>query len=172
MKTLAEFTRTTLIGGLLVILPVYVAVLLLAKTVQGLLGLLRPVAEQVPASVEFRQTVAILLLVCVCFLVGLIVRTGPGLRAKNACERAILEKLPGYTFLRGLAKRLAGRNGHAKVSFGTEGGLFQALGDVPAVVIGPGSIARAHKADEFVTLSELDACAAFVRRLIADSRAG
>jgi uncharacterized membrane protein len=108
VKTLAEFTRTTLIGGLLVILPVYVAVLLLAKTVQGLLGLLRPVAEQVPASVEFRQIVAILLLVCVCFLVGLIVRTGPGLRAKNACERALLEKLPGYTFLRGLAKRLAG----------------------------------------------------------------
>jgi uncharacterized membrane protein len=110
VKTLAEFTRTTLIGGLLVILPVYVAVLLLAKTVQGLLGLLRPVAEQVPASVEFRQTVAILLLVCVCFLVGLIVRTGPGLRAKNACERALLEKLPGYTFLRGLAKRLAGES--------------------------------------------------------------
>jgi uncharacterized membrane protein len=110
VKTLAEFTRTTLIGGLLVILPVYVAVLLLAKTVQGLLGLLRPVAEQVPASVEFRQIVAILLLVCVCFLVGLIVRTGPGLRAKNACERALLEKLPGYTFLRGLAKRLAGES--------------------------------------------------------------
>lgn len=71
-----------------------------------------------------------------------------------------------------LAKRLAGRNGHAKVSFGTEGGLFQALGGVPAVVIGPGSIARAHKADEYVTIAELDACAAFVRRLIADSCAG
>ena len=108
MKTLAEFTRTTLIGGLLIILPIYVAVLLLAKTVKGLLGLLQPVAERVPASVEFRQIVAILLLVCVCFVVGLIVRTGPGLRAKNACERAVLERLPGYTFLRGLAKRLAG----------------------------------------------------------------
>ena len=110
MKTLAEFSRTTLIGGLLVILPIYVAVLLLAKTIKGLLGLLQPVAERVPASVEFRQIVAILLLVGVCFVVGLIVRTGPGLRAKNACERALLERLPGYTFLRGLAKRLAGQS--------------------------------------------------------------
>ena len=110
MKALAEFTRTTLIGGLLIILPIYIAVLLLAKTVKGLLGLLQPVAEQVPASVEFRQIVAILLLVGVCFVVGLIVRTGPGLRAKNACERAVLERLPGYTFLRGLAKRLAGQS--------------------------------------------------------------
>jgi uncharacterized membrane protein len=108
VKTLAEFTRTTLVGGLLVILPIYVAVLLLAKTVKGLLGLLQPVADRVPASIEFRQVVAILLLVCACFVVGLIVRTGPGLRAKNACERALLERLPGYTFLRGLAKRLAG----------------------------------------------------------------
>lgn len=68
------------------------------------------------------------------------------------------------------AKRLAGRNGHAKVSFGTEAGLFQALGGVPAVVIGPGSIERAHKADEYVEPAELDSCAAFVRRLIAESR--
>ncbi len=109
MRTLAEFSRTTLIGGVLVILPIYVAVLLLAKTVAGLLALLRPVTEQVPASVEFRQIVAVVLLVSVCFLVGLIVRTGPGLRAKNACERALLEKLPGYTFMRGLFKRLAGK---------------------------------------------------------------
>jgi len=69
-----------------------------------------------------------------------------------------------------LAKRLAGRNGHAKVSYGTEGGLFDRLGGVPAVVIGPGSIARAHRADEYVTRAELDACAGFVRRLIAACR--
>src|SRR3954451_14221473 len=110
MKTLAEFSRTTLIGGVLIILPLYIAILLLAKTIKGLLGLLQPVAERVPAPVEFRQIVAVVLLVCVCFLVGLVVRTGPGLRAKNACERAVLERLPGYTFLRGLAKRLDGQS--------------------------------------------------------------
>jgi hypothetical protein len=41
-------------------------------------------------------------LIAICFVVGLVVRTGPGLRAKNAFERAVLEKLAGYTFLRGL----------------------------------------------------------------------
>jgi uncharacterized membrane protein len=35
MKTLAEFTKTTLIGGLLIILPIYIAVLLLAKISSG-----------------------------------------------------------------------------------------------------------------------------------------
>jgi uncharacterized membrane protein len=110
MKVLAEFTKTTLVGGVLVILPIYVAVLLLAKAVNGLLALLTPVTAQLPVGMQFRQVAAILLLVAVCFVVGLVVRTGPGLRAKNAFELAVLEKLPGYTFLRGLAKRLTGRS--------------------------------------------------------------
>jgi len=37
------------------------------------------------------------------------VRTGPGLRAKNAFEQAVLQRLPGYTLLRGLAARLTGQ---------------------------------------------------------------
>ena len=113
MRTLAEFTKTTLIGGILIILPVYVAVLLVAKAVKGLLELLSPVAGSLPAGIQFRQAAAIFLLIAICFVVGLIVRTGPGLRAKNAFEQSVLEKLPGYTFFRGLAKRLTGNDeGH------------------------------------------------------------
>lgn len=110
MKVLAEFTKTTLVGGVLVILPVYVTILLLAKAVKGLLALLTPVTAQLPAAVQFRQLAAALLLIAVCFVVGLVVRTGPGLRAKNAFEQSVLEQLPGYTFLRGLARRLTGRS--------------------------------------------------------------
>jgi uncharacterized membrane protein len=107
MKSLAQFTKTTLVGGLLIILPIYVAVLLLLKAVKGLLGLLDPVASRIPTE-QFRGIAAILLLVVICFVVGVIVRTGPGLRGKNAVEQAVLEKMPGYTFLRGLTKRLTG----------------------------------------------------------------
>ena len=65
-----------------------------------------------------------------------------------------------------LAKSLAKRNDHAKVAYGTEGGLFQSMADIPTVVIGPGSIDRAHKADEYITLDELAAGSAFIERLI------
>jgi acetylornithine deacetylase len=67
-------------------------------------------------------------------------------------------------------KALANRNDHSKVAFGTEGGLFQTMADIPTVVIGPGDIARAHKADEYITLDELDAGSAFLSRLIARCR--
>ena len=109
MKALAEFTKTTLIGGILIVLPIYVSLLLLAKAVQGLLAAVKPITAGIPASVEFREILAILALAAVCFIAGLIMRTGPGLRAKNAVEVTLLEKLPGYTLLRGLAGRVTGQ---------------------------------------------------------------
>jgi acetylornithine deacetylase len=46
-----------------------------------------------------------------------------------------------------------------KVDYGTEGGLFkQSWSQTPVLVCGPGSIEVAHKADEYVELSQLEAC--------------
>jgi acetylornithine deacetylase len=64
-----------------------------------------------------------------------------------------------------LAKKLAGASDHSKVAFGTEGGLF-AAGGIPSVVVGPGSIDQAHKADEFVAIGELEKCGGFLDRLV------
>ena len=99
MRTLAEFTKTTLIGGVLIILPIYISILLLAKAISGILNLVSPITASLPASVEFRQVLAILALAAICFIAGLIARTGPGFRAKNAFEAAVPSKLPGYTLL-------------------------------------------------------------------------
>ena len=64
-----------------------------------------------------------------------------------------------------LALALTGSNDTAKASFATEAGLFQGDG-IAAVVCGPGSIAQAHQPDEFITLAQVEAGTAFVRRLI------
>jgi uncharacterized membrane protein len=106
MKALAELTKTTLIGGLLVVLPIYLSILLLAKTLSGILALLSPVTAAVPAGAQFRQLLALVIVFIVCLVAGLVVRTGIGLRAKNAFERSVLEKIPGYSLVRGLAERL------------------------------------------------------------------
>jgi len=64
-----------------------------------------------------------------------------------------------------LVMALTGDNRAAKVSFGTEAGKFQNAG-MSVVVCGPGDIAQAHKPDEFIAISQIEACAAFMRRLI------
>ena len=116
MKGLAELTKTTLIGGLLVVLPIYLSILLLVKTIAGIFALLSPVTEAIPAGAQFRQVIAIVIALAVCLVAGLVVRTGAGLRAKNALERSVLEKIPGYALVRGLAERMSGDEATARSS--------------------------------------------------------
>ena len=70
---------------------------------------------------------------------------------------------PG-SFAETFTLRLAGKNQTQTVPFGTEAGHYQAAG-IPTVVCGPGSIDQAHQPDEYITLDQLEAGAAFMRRL-------
>ena len=63
-----------------------------------------------------------------------------------------------------LAMALTGANSTSTVSYGTEAGLFEEAG-CPTVICGPGDIAQAHAADEFVTTAQLDACMTFLAKL-------
>jgi acetylornithine deacetylase len=65
-----------------------------------------------------------------------------------------------------LARELTGANQVEAVAYGTEAGHFQNYG-IPAVICGPGSIEQAHRPDEFCALSELEACEAFLRKVVA-----
>jgi acetylornithine deacetylase len=65
-----------------------------------------------------------------------------------------------------MVAELTGRDERIKVAFGTEGGLFSQRLGIPAVVCGPGSMAQGHKADEFVTLAQLDSCDAMLASLV------
>ena len=64
-----------------------------------------------------------------------------------------------------LARLLTGDNGSHTVSYGTDGGHFQKQG-FSVVVCGPGSIAQAHKPDEFIELSEFNAGTMMLERLL------
>ncbi len=61
----------------------------------------------------------------------------------------------------------AGDDSLTKLNFGTEAGLFDAMLRLPAIVCGPGSIDRAHRADEYITTAELAACDGFLARIAA-----
>ena len=64
-----------------------------------------------------------------------------------------------------LARRLTGDNSDNYVSYQTEAGHFQSAG-YSTIVCGPGNIAQAHKADEFLSAEQLNRGQAFMARLI------
>ena len=65
---------------------------------------------------------------------------------------------------RDIVCELTGHTHADVVPFGTEAGLFQAAG-ISSIICGPGSIAQAHKPDEFIEIGQLAACLEMLDKL-------
>jgi acetylornithine deacetylase len=99
-------------------------------------------------------------------------RLEPEMRAVHVAAGFIIEPLSANPVLDtgpeaevvALAQELCGNNEIGKVSFGTEASQFHVAG-IPTVVCGPGSIAQAHKPNEYVDLDQITRCDDFLRKL-------
>ena len=118
MKAIWKFISSTLIGGLLVLLPAYLAILLIAKGVKGLTQLVKPLVNMLPVGVEHHAIVAFALVVIASFAVGLAVQTWPGRPLGRWLDKGLLDRIPGYTFMRSLLGRTFGdKSAEFKVAF-------------------------------------------------------
>ena len=63
-----------------------------------------------------------------------------------------------------LGTALTRNNLLGRVSFATDGGWLNQAG-IPCVVVGPGDIEVAHKPNEFIEISQIEECLAFIDRL-------
>lgn len=107
MKELIAFLKTTFLGGILVVLPAWLAVLLLLKALLQLKIIVAPVSKHLPPGIGHPVVISLVLMVAVCFLVGVVIRTTIGRQVKTLVERKVLERVPGYTMLRGVAEQMA-----------------------------------------------------------------
>ena len=108
MKYAREFITSTVVGGLFIVVPAYLAVLLLLKGMKSVGGLVRPVAALLPGWLPAENLLSLVLLLALCFLVGVAVRTPSGRAVRERVEVVFFERLPGYGLLRSLTQRLAG----------------------------------------------------------------
>lgn len=67
----------------------------------------------------------------------------------------------GFDLVRDLLPEWGG-----KVSYGSEGGVFEMLAGIPALILGPGSIVQAHKTDEYVEIDQMQKCLDFLGTLV------
>jgi len=110
MKFAREFAVNALVGGMLIILPLYLALLLLLKGMQAVVGLVRPIAVLVPDWLPAEDLLSLLLVLLACFVVGAAVRTSAGRAVRERLEVSFFDRLPGYALLRSLTQRLAGKS--------------------------------------------------------------
>ena len=97
-----QFLKMTMIGGLVVILPVALIVLLLMKAMTEVQKVLQPIVLLLPEAVILPKVMALLIVIGGCFLTGLVLNTRIGWQVYQVGERKILERIPGYTLLRSL----------------------------------------------------------------------
>lgn len=108
MKYARELIVSTLVGGMFVVVPVYLAVLLLLKGMKSVATLVRPFAALLPDWIPAEGFFSLLLVFALCFAVGALVRTRSGRAIRERLEVTFFERLPGYGVLRSLTQRLAG----------------------------------------------------------------
>jgi uncharacterized membrane protein len=114
MKRLLNFARTTLVGGILFLVPIVVLVVILDKALSIVHRLTDPLAARFPVAASHTPVLlASGLLIVLCFVLGLLALTRPARAGVNWLERTILSKIPGYVFLKGAGGSALGQEERA-----------------------------------------------------------
>lgn len=114
MQALYQFLKTTVIGGLVVLVPVAVCAYIISAVIKQVHAVLAPIAKVLHVeSVEGIAVVelaAILVVIAACFFFGLLVRTAVGQSFGSWLEDKILNLLPGYQLIKKVSLQFAGGN--------------------------------------------------------------
>jgi len=115
MKNLIIFIKTTIIGGLVVIVPLAIIVFVVGDTVDSLITATKPLTQDLPFGIFANTIIAVLIVASaitgICFIAGFLLNTFWGTTVKNWLEKNLLERIPMYSTLRGLTQQFAGIEG-------------------------------------------------------------
>ena len=110
MKRLIGFLKMTLTGGLLVVLPIWLAVLMLVKAIKGALLVLKPIAALLPQQVVNDYLVALVLLLAICFVTGLLMSARPVQRPGSGWRGIFSNTCPVTRCCAAMTRQLTGKD--------------------------------------------------------------
>ena len=98
MKNLLSFLKLAAQGGLLVLLPILLFILLLTEIVQMVVGLATPIAGLFPAGTfedpKYPVALAVTLLFGASLIIGIVMKSNAATRLGNWIQEKTLDKLP------------------------------------------------------------------------------
>jgi uncharacterized membrane protein len=89
MKQAMVAVSKALIRGLLIVVPVYLAILLLLKGMKSVANLVRPFTALLPDWVPAEELLSLLLVLAICAVIGATVGTRIGRGARDWLERSV-----------------------------------------------------------------------------------
>ncbi len=116
ISKLKIFFKTSVIGGLTVILPVVILVAVFSWLFTFITGLIQPLTKLLVAHSTLKEFIAdflvLLIIVLLCFFVGVVVRTGFGRLVHSLIEEKFFKIAPGYNLIKETVLQLLG--GHKR----------------------------------------------------------
>jgi uncharacterized membrane protein len=113
MKKIKQFLLNTIVGGVFVILPITVMVILFKWILNMMLTYLKPLTQILTVTNQMNQilayALALLLILLVCFIIGAVVRTTVGKIVYRLIENKLLMKIPGYSLIKETLEQLLGK---------------------------------------------------------------
>lgn len=113
-RPIGEFVKSTVIGGMLVVLPFGLVAVLVLKLLDIIKPVAAPIIELLPVWLHHPRIIAAVLLALLCFITGLLAQTRKGKDIGNFFERTILNYIPGYSLLRSFSRRIGNVEGEEK----------------------------------------------------------
>jgi len=110
MKKSLALVGRMLLRGFLIIVPIYLAILLLLKGMKSVMGLVRPISRLLPDWLPADQALSLLIVLVLCIVVGFAAQTRAGGAMRERLEKTFFERIPGYSLLRSLTQRVAGES--------------------------------------------------------------
>ena len=112
MKPLYRFLKTTVVGGLVVLVPVAVCAYMIGAVVKTVLTVSARISNllhiQSLGGIAAVELVAVLVIVAVCFILGLLVQTTGGRAIGNWLEKRLFNLVPGYQMIKKISRQFSG----------------------------------------------------------------
>lgn len=110
MKSIVVFLKTTIVGGIVFLVPVVLILIVLGKAFELTMKLAQPLARFIPLESLYgfamANIIGLLMLAIICFFAGLIARTSLANKAVQKAESGFLWQIPGYSFAKGITDSL------------------------------------------------------------------
>jgi len=105
-----EFTRTTVIGGALFLLPIFVVILVLGKVLGMMVGLTEPLVSALGvtslAGVAVSNIITILGVLVLAFIAGVFARTETGQAALAWIREGVAATIPQFSLIQDVARKV------------------------------------------------------------------
>jgi uncharacterized membrane protein len=112
MKNVFDFLKTTLLGGVLFLVPIFLIAFVVSNVLDIAGAIIEPLAAWIPVDYVGGVSVANLLagaaIVLVCFIAGVLANAALAKKLVDWLESAVLCNVPGYEVLKSMGEGMVG----------------------------------------------------------------